>query len=62
MKLYALLISLSFASGAFAHEDHALGEGAGHTLFHAVFLFVAALAIYKGLSWLLHKIKKNPLS
>jgi hypothetical protein len=59
MRLYALLLTLVFACGAFAHEDHALGEGAGHNLFHAIFLFVAALVIYKGLSCLLHKLKRN---
>jgi hypothetical protein len=60
MKLYLVIWSLFFACDVFAHEDHALGEGAGHTLFHAVFLFVAALVIYKGLGWLLHKFKNIP--
>lgn len=59
MKVNLIILSLIYTCGAFAHDDHALGEGAGHSLFHVVFLFVAALVIYKGLSWLLHKFKKN---
>lgn len=43
MKFFTLIFTLLLTSQAFAHNDHALGEGALHLLYHAIFwgLFAA---------------------
>jgi len=62
MKLLTMLISFIslFTTQAFAHTDHALGEGSGHAIYHAVFWTVFTIVIYKAYSWFKNKnIKKN---
>lgn len=42
------LSSLIFSSQAFAHEDHALGDGAFHSFYHLVLWGLFAMIIYRG--------------
>lgn len=57
MKFLTILISLFglFSGQAFAHTDHALGEGIIHGFYHAVFWVVFALVVYKIYTWFKHK-------
>ncbi|MBU2872245.1 hypothetical protein [Colwellia sp. E2M01] len=53
MKFLTLFISFLslFTSQAFAHTDHALGEGSLHTFYHITFWALFALVVYKGYTW-----------
>ena len=53
MKFLTLIISylILFTSQAFAHTDHALGEGSLHTIYHSVFWTIFAIVVYKAYSW-----------
>lgn len=53
MKILVVLISFLtlFTGQAYAHTDHALGEGALHTFYHITFWVVFALVVYKGYMW-----------
>lgn len=59
MKFLTLMISylILFTSQAFAHTDHALGEGSFHTFYHSVFWTIFAIVVYKAYNWF--KNKKN---
>ena len=58
--LFSLLIStLTFSNQAFAHTDHALGEGSIHALYHAIFWGVFFLVIYKIHAWHKGNTAKN---
>lgn len=59
MKFLTLIISylILFTSQAFAHTDHALGEGSFHTFYHSVFWTIFAIVVYKAYNWF--KNKKN---
>lgn len=46
-----------FASSAFAHTDHALGEGSLHAIYHITFWFIVFAVVYKGVCWF--KAKKK---
>jgi hypothetical protein len=53
MKFITLFISFLslFITQAFAHTDHALGDGSLHTFYHITFWCVFALVVYKVYSW-----------
>ena len=55
MKFFTLIFTLLLTSQAFAHSDHALGEGSLHLIYHAVFLGLFAVVAVKALSY----FKKN---
>lgn len=57
MNFLTILISfISLFSGqALAHTDHALGEGSLHYFYHATFLTLFVLVLYKGYRWFKHK-------
>ena len=47
MKFFTLIFTLLLSTQAFAHTDHALGEGAIHLLYHAVFWGLFAVVAVK---------------
>jgi hypothetical protein len=53
MKILTILFSFLslFVGQAFAHTDHALGEGSLHTFYHITFWVVFALVVYKAYTW-----------
>jgi membrane protein DedA with SNARE-associated domain len=53
MNILTILISFLslFTAQAFAHTDHALGDGSLHTFYHITFWVVFALVVYKGYTW-----------
>ena len=57
MKFFTLIFSLLLTSQAFAHTDHALGEGSLHMLYHAAFWGLCAVVGYKAFTYF--KNKKN---
>jgi hypothetical protein len=61
MKLLTLFISylILFTNQAFAHTDHALGEGSIHTFYHSVFWTIFAIVVYKAYTWFKHKKSKK---
>jgi hypothetical protein len=61
MKFLTLLISylILFTSQAFAHTDHALGEGSFHTFYHSVFWTIFAIVVYKAYNWFKQKKSHN---
>lgn len=59
MKYLFTLLLLLTSSVAFAHEDHALGEGALHLAYHLIFWTLFACVIYKG-SQLYISLRKKP--
>ncbi|TYK64622.1 hypothetical protein [Colwellia echini] len=62
MKFITIFISFLslFTSQAFAHTDHALGEGSLHTFYHVTFWAVFALVVYKAYTYF--KKKKSEKS
>ncbi len=57
MKFIYIIFSMLLSSQAFAHTDHALGEGSLHIIYHAVFWAVFAALIFKACNYF--KAKKN---
>lgn len=59
MKFFTMIISFLtlFTSQAFAHADHALGEGAIHGFYHTIFWLIFAAVVVKGLMYF--QKKKN---
>ena len=57
MKFLTVILTLLFTSQAFAHVDHALGEGEAHMAYHVVFYSLLALVAYKGIKLLSAKKK-----
>lgn len=55
MKALLFIITLFTSTFAIAHTDHALGEGAFHELYHAVFWALFALVVYKGIRWYMNR-------
>ena len=54
MKFLMIVLSVItsvFASSAFAHTDHALGEGSLHAIYHVTFWLIVFAVIYKGVCW-----------
>lgn len=59
MKLFTFILTLIFSSQAFAHVDHALGDGNAHKVYHIVFYVLLALVVYRGIGWFLAHKKKQ---
>jgi len=59
MKFFTFIFSLLLTSQAFAHTDHALGEGSLHLLYHAVFWALFAVVGYKAFTYFKNKKKQN---
>ncbi len=59
MKFISILLSLFLSTQAFAHTDHALGEGTLHTIYHIAFWTVLALVVVKGIKYYKTKNKKS---
>jgi len=60
MKFLMIVLSAMmsvFSGAAFAHTDHALGEGSLHALYHVTFWFVVFAVIYKAICWFRAKKK-----
>ena len=57
MKTLTIWFCILFSQMAFAHEDHFLGDGALHNLFHAFAIIIAVAAFFKGVAW--YRSKKN---
>lgn len=59
MKFLTFIFSLLLTSQAFAHADHALGDGALHMLYHAVFWTLFAVVAVKLVSYFKNKKKQK---
>lgn len=59
MKFFTLIFTLLLSTQAFAHEDHALGEGALHLFYHAVFWGLLAVVAVKAVSYFKNKKKQE---
>jgi tellurite resistance protein TehA-like permease len=59
MKFLTFIFSLLLTSQAFAHADHALGDGALHMLYHAVFWILFAVVAVKLVSYFKNKKKQK---
>ncbi|MEH6453486.1 MAG: hypothetical protein V7782_10665 [Psychromonas sp.] len=57
MKYFTLIFTLLLSSQAFAHSDHALGDGVLHMLVHAILLALLAAVAVKGISYFKNKKK-----
>jgi hypothetical protein len=53
------MLSLLLSSQAFAHTDHALGDGALHMVYHAVFGALFAVVIFKAVTYFKNKNKQK---
>jgi len=59
MKFITLVFALLLSSQAFAHADHALGDGALHMIYHAVFWALFAMVILKAVTYFKNKNKQK---
>jgi len=59
MKFFTLIFTLLLSAQAFAHEDHALGEGTLHLIYHAVFWGLFAVVLIKAIGYFKHKKKQK---
>jgi len=59
MKFFTLIFTLLLSTQAFAHTDHALGEGALHLLYHVVFWGLFAVVAVKGVLYFKNKKKSK---
>jgi len=59
MKFITLLFALVLSSQAFAHTDHALGHGALHMVYHAVFWGLFAVVVFKAVTYLKNRNKQK---
>jgi len=59
MKFITLFFALILSSQAFAHTDHALGDGVLHMVYHAVFWAIFALVIVKAITFFKTKNKQK---
>ena len=62
MKFFTFIFTLLLTSQAFAHTDHALGEGALHLIYHAIFWGILALVVVKAGFDFNHKRKQKSKS
>ena len=51
LMIFLTVIMSIFTSSAFAHTDHALGEGSLHAVYHVMFWFIVFAVVYKGVCW-----------
>jgi hypothetical protein len=56
MRLLMLLICSLFTVSALAHEDHILGEGLVHSLFHALLFVIGVAVVVKSIMYFRRKI------
>lgn len=59
MKTIFLTLMLLMCSVALAHEDHGLGDGILHQLYHALFWILFISVVFKAVSWLISKKDKS---
>ncbi len=59
MKYFTLMFALLLSSQAFAHDDHALGDGTLHLIYHAIFWGLFALIIVKAVTYFKAKKKHH---
>jgi len=59
MKYFTLFFALILSSQAFAHTDHALGEGSLHLIYHLIFWGIFAAVVVKGISYVKNKKKQK---
>tara|TARA_R110001583_G_scaffold71575_1_gene201481 strand:+ start:1068 stop:1256 length:189 start_codon:yes stop_codon:yes gene_type:complete len=59
MKFFTLIFTLLLSTQAFAHTDHALGEGSLHLIYHAIFWGILALVVVKAVLYFNHKRKQK---
>lgn len=57
MKFFTLIFTLLLSSQAFAHTDHAMGEGSLHMIYHTVFWTLFAAVIVKAIHYIVSKKK-----
>ncbi|MEI6893983.1 MAG: hypothetical protein V5789_04985 [Colwellia sp.] len=61
MKFVTLIFTLLLSSQAFAHSDHALGDGSLHLIYHAVFWGLLAAVAVKSVTYFRAKRKQKTL-
>ena len=59
MKFFTFIFSLLLTSQAFAHTDHALGDGALDLLYHFAFWGICAVIGYKAVTYFRSKKKQT---
>ena len=59
MKYFSLFFALILSSQAFAHTDHALGEGSLHLIYHLIFWGIFTAVLVKGIIYLKNKKQKT---
>lgn len=59
MKFITLIFALLLSSQAFAHTDHAMGEGMLHMIYHVVFWTIFAAVVAKAIHYFVSKKKAN---
>ena len=59
MKYLFTLVLIIASSLAFSHEDHGLGDGVFHLIYHLVFWTLFAGAVFKGITLFLKSKKKT---
>lgn len=59
MKFFTMIFALLLSAQAFAHTDHALGEGSLHMAYHAIFWGLFAVVVFKVLVYFKNKKKKQ---
>ena len=58
MKFLFTLLLIIASSLAFAHEDHGLGEGVFHLIYHVIFWTLFAGVVFKGITLFLKSKNK----
>lgn len=59
MKWLMAFWTLIMTSTAWAHTDHAMGEGSLHALYHAIFWTIFAVVVFKAVTWFKGKNKQE---
>ncbi|MFT5559388.1 MAG: hypothetical protein ACJAXN_002165 [Psychromonas sp.] len=59
MKFFTLIFTLLLSTQVFAHQDHALGEGSLHLLYHAIFWGLCAVVTVKAVGYFKNKKKQK---
>ncbi|MFT6927473.1 MAG: hypothetical protein ACJAZP_003109 [Psychromonas sp.] len=57
MKFFTFIFTLLLSTQAFAHEDHALGEGSLHLIYHVIFWGLCAVVAVKAMGYFKNKKK-----
>ena len=56
MKFLTFIFTFLLTAQAFAHTDHALGEGSAHFVYHLIFWSIVIAIVVKAIQWA--KLKK----